>query len=133
MTNIVLAVYMACMSQVESGDRDGAHGRAGEVTRWQMLSSLYKGHHPERESEARGWVYKEWECRAEAFCARKGRIPTTKEMALLWHCPARVGHPTAKDKDYAQRFENLVIQLQKQMARQGEATPPRQGSSRLKK
>jgi hypothetical protein len=36
------------------------------------------------------------------------RWPTDYEVGLLWHCPSAIQHPNKEQKDFAQRFENLV-------------------------
>lgn len=109
MTNIILAVHLSCLSLIESGDRDNVRGSHGEVSRWQMMPRLYKGRHPGNPKEASGYVWTLWEGRVEQFIDDRHRIPTTREIALLWHCPGRLERPTKSDIDYAKRFENLVL------------------------
>ena len=43
------------------------------------------------------------------FVKKHRRQPTDMEWVLLWHCPARVDHPTVDDRDYALRFSNLLL------------------------
>lgn len=108
MTNIVTALHLACLSLVESGDRDGVVGSHGEVSRWQVMPRYYSGSHPENRNEAQVIVVLLWEQRVNNFVRSHKRMPNTKEMALIWHCPAHVDKPNRMERDYAQRFENLM-------------------------
>lgn len=100
------AGFLERLSLVESGNNDTAHGRSGEVSRWQVMEYVrrdYPGTVWTDQASARRAVVQELNARSARFMLRRGRWPTEFEQALLWHCPARVGHPTAADVDYAQR------------------------------
>ena len=105
MTNIILAIHLAALSAIETGDNDLARGRHGEVSRWQCLPRYYHGKHPMDPGEAAGVVWWVWQQRADKFVSRAHRPPTEHELAYLWHCPSRMSHPTRSDRDYARRFK----------------------------
>lgn len=129
MLAIITAIHLAALSQIESGDRDRIVGRSGEVSRWQIMPDValrqMRGH-PEifnkgssvseliwQSDLARQVVFSEWESRAQQFAAAHRRPPTTAELYLLWHRPARVIAPKRTELELARRFENLVRKLQK--------------------
>lgn len=106
--------YWSALSQIESGDRDNEKGRANEVSRFQILPSVWKsatdlplGVATNRDV-ALGVAMKVQSARAITFARRQGRIPTAGEWCLLFHCPAHALHPNAEERDYEQRFLNLV-------------------------
>ncbi len=108
MTAIVNAIFLAALSQIESGDNDQAIGKAGEVSRWQCRAQFYAGKHPSDPDEARPLVFKLLESRCEKFAAANHRNPTPVEIELLWNRPAHVLHPSNRELERARRFENLV-------------------------
>ncbi len=108
------ADYWSALSQLESGDKDNATGRSHEVSRYQMLPSVWRSATSLPLSAATNrdvaWsvASKVQGARVVAFARREGRIPTAGEWILLWHCPSRVLRPNAEEKIYEQRFLNLV-------------------------
>jgi hypothetical protein len=107
------------LSMLETGDRDYRRGRSGEISRFQILPSLWARYCSDRRSKAwenpwiaRGVAVKIMQDRVRAFKATYHHEPTLAEWALLWHCPARVEHPTSSDLDYIRRFSNLVEKFQ---------------------
>ena len=108
MTNLITALHLACLSLVETGDRDATIGLRGEVSRWQVMPQYYSGSHPENRSEAQIIVVLLWEQRVNNFIRSHRRMPNTQEMALVWRCPAHVDKPSMDERDYAGRFENLM-------------------------
>lgn len=97
------------ISQVESGDRDNAIGRHGELSRWQVMGYVRRDY-PDTDwldvRSSRLAVFEELRKRSVHFVRRFGRPPTDFESALLWHCPNRK-HPTTSDLDYAARVVAL--------------------------
>ena len=111
---LVTAAMLSALGQIESGNNDHAVGKAGELTRYQISKAVLKEWpmlelHPECEPLARQVVIGELSHRIFHFEAQHNRQPTIRETALLWHCPAHVLHPNREEKDYAERFENLIL------------------------
>lgn len=104
----------SALSQLESGDRDNATGRAHEVSRYQMTPAVWRSATSLPLSAATNrdvaWsvASRVQGARVVAFARREGRMPTAGEWSLLWHCPARVLHANAEEKLYEQRFLNLL-------------------------
>ena len=127
MLAIITAIHLAALSQIESGDRDRIIGRAGEVSRWQIMPEVARRQLklcPELRTQpytltdliwnadaARIIVASEWESRAQAFQTQHLRAPTVPELYLLWHRPARVLAPKPAELERARRFENIVRKL----------------------
>ena len=124
MAAFITAIHLAALSQIESGDRDTAVGRFGEVSRYQVSPSLWL-HCTQRaggitlptdEKAARIVAYDIWESRVSAFRMKHHRNPTVQETYLLWHRPSRVMNPRAAERERAQRFENIYNALQQKKA-----------------
>lgn len=104
MTNLLLIA----LSAIESGHRPNAVGPAGEVSRFQVLPSIWRAHHgknPRSDTEA-------IRVASEIMRVRtRGVEVAPKDWYLLWHCPGRYrrGTVTSKDLELAQRFENLTV------------------------
>ncbi len=118
----------AALSQIESGDNDSAVGKAGEVSRYQIMPGEWSActsnvlvfplGHPEQTRKQiptnkidanEVAIEVQWR-RTESFVKRHHRQPTDAEWYLLWHRPATVlggRKPTARELDRAQRFANL--------------------------
>ena len=102
------------LSQLESGDNDNATGRAHEVSRYQMLPSVWRAATSQSVNVAtnEAWAFLVADAiqsrRVVAFAKREGRMPTAGEWSLIWHCPARVLQPNAEERDYQRRFLNLL-------------------------
>ena len=98
MTNLLLIA----LSAIESGHRDTAIGRHGEVSRYQMMPYVWRAH-------ARGENPRDPE-QAGAVAMRvmrsryRGTDPAT--WYLAWHCPGRLrrGTCTRRDNELAARF-----------------------------
>lgn len=96
------------LSQIESGDNDLARGRAGEVSRYQIMPAVWQQYTLQPLSSATNAAAAE----IVAKVIMADRLPesgkvTDRQFYLLWHCPARVNHPTKADAARAQRFANL--------------------------
>ena len=106
----------SALAMLETGNNDRAIGKkAKEVSRysirpdvWLDFSNglpLYAATNPFTAIQVGEALMKP---RVMHFIKKHGRSPTDLEWVLLWHCPARVRHPTAEDRDYALRFSNLL-------------------------
>ena len=93
------------LSMLESGNNDFAHGRSHEVSRWQMLPSVWRSHTRLPLSASTNAITAQrvalavLQERVTAFVVRYHREPTPFETYVLWNprCP----------KETAQRFANL--------------------------
>lgn len=98
----------AALSMLESGDNDLARGRAGEVSRYQIMPAVWREYTLQPISSAT----KADAAEIVAKVIMADRLPesvkvTDRQFYLLWHCPARVNQPTKADAARAQRFANL--------------------------
>ena len=96
---------MAALSMLESGDCDTCKGKAGEVSRFQMLKSVWCAHTSLPLSAATDALtalpiaIKVADERVANFAAHHGRQPTDFEFYRLWN-------PKCK-AETARRFANL--------------------------
>jgi len=120
--SIITAVHLAALSQIESADHDKAIGKNGEVSRYQVAPKVWRAELAARHSPVTNpanpklaliVAFGIWDRRAEAFRLEHRRKPTLQELYLLWHRPARVLNPKPRERQRAQRFENLMIELQR--------------------
>ena len=125
--SIITAIHMAALSQIESGDRDEAVGRNGELSRYQVMPSVAMSF-MERSGELRGmrltvgWEQNRaiadrlaraiWQRRLLDFQMRYHRNPSITELYLCWHRPGRPTDPTTSEYERACRFANVVHQLE---------------------
>ncbi|HEX3768206.1 MAG TPA: hypothetical protein VHT72_07495 [Puia sp.] len=125
-----IQIRFEALSQIESCDDDLAVGKAGEVSRYQIIPSLWKQFgnfkvfpldHPEQvrdisptnAGDAFGVTYDiQWH-RQEKFEAKYHREPTDSEWYYLWNKPKYVLHPTPKMIERAVRFTNLIHYYEK--------------------
>lgn len=118
MLAIITAIHLLALGQIEGGaDNIAKHGKAGEITRFQILPRELHAHgygtaDVETYGSARIVVRRIWTARVTSFAAAHGRQPTAAELYLLWHRPARVLHPRPLERERAERFAALVIRLQ---------------------
>jgi hypothetical protein len=119
----ITALQLAALSQIESGDRDRMIGRNGEVSRYQIMPKVWRQQcraflvlhqsPPELEPLATAVARNLWENRVQEFTAKQGRYPTRAELYLLWHRPARVLAPTDLERERAERFANLLADMER--------------------
>lgn len=116
-TILITAAHLWALGELESGNNDHKIGPRKEVTRYQITPKLWNkstthwGEHPPSPSCyscASAIAAGIWRTRQHAFESSHGRQPTDFELAILWHCPARMSKTTKSDRDYATRFVNLV-------------------------
>ena len=104
----------AALSLVESGNRDTARGRDGEVSRWQILKREWRRATVLPVSAATNTVAARVVCesvmdeRVLRFELNHQRQPNDREWVYLWHCPAHVDHSRKDEREYADRFESAV-------------------------
>ena len=98
----------SALSMLETGNNDRAVGSRGEVSRWQIMPAYWPGGNPQNAHRAKRLAIRIMDGRVTSFEKQWARQPSAFEWALLWHCPARVDHPTDGDRDYATRFVNLA-------------------------
>jgi hypothetical protein len=134
LATFITAIHLAALGQIESGDRDAAVGRDGEVTRYQVLPSVAarewreslgaKVQSPKSKAQSRlpdGWARDTglatalargiWENRAATFRVANRRDPMLPELYMLWHRPGRVLAPRRRELARARRFETVAQAL----------------------
>jgi hypothetical protein len=107
------AQLMAALSVIESGDNDKAIGKAGEVSRYQIIPRIwraYGGGNPRNAAEAKRVATKIMAVRIEQFESKHGRQPTLVEVYALWRSPVRALQlkVSAAVRECGTRFSNLV-------------------------
>ena len=106
------AQRLSALSAVESGHNDKAIGPRGEVSRYQVLPSVWrqnsKGFSPRNPESSRIVAERLMTQRVNQFSRTHQRAPSAQEWYLLWHCPARVMRPTQSDLAKATRFSRLL-------------------------
>lgn len=121
LVSIITAIHLAALSQIESGDNDRAIGPNGEVSRYQIKPSVWAAElsgrtfsqrHPENQKIAAAVALEIWQRRVNRFMAQYDAPPTPRIMYLLWHRPAHVFTATARERERATRFANLVLASQ---------------------
>jgi hypothetical protein len=104
---------LAAIAQVESGVHDGAVGRAGERSRYQMSESVWRKFSTEpfiraddpAQSRAVALDYLAW---IESQLRRRGTEATPYSLSLAWNAGvAGAEHPSPRAKDYAERVAAL--------------------------
>jgi hypothetical protein len=108
------------LGAIETGNNDNEIGRAGEVSRYQIMPSVWK--HYSRSSYydnpqvSRAVAQQHWSSLRASFKKKTGREPDNFDMYVLWNTcygyyaskgfqPARLD-PAVRDR--AQRFVNLI-------------------------
>ena len=114
----------AALSMIESGNNDKAVGSSGEVSRFQILPSVWNYQtnlvhvfdmrtkqilvqSPTNKLTALEVAMGIQSERQFNFYEKNKREPTDAEFYLLWHCPAHVLHPSRCETEIARRFANL--------------------------
>ncbi len=101
------------LAQLESGNRDGAVGRAGEISRYQIKPALWRRY----ASPTAHWTDRHQALRvARRIMAERtadfersyGRSPTDFEFYVLWNAPAQSLHPAKAVAERARRFCDLI-------------------------
>ena len=105
--------WLKALEEVESNGNPRAVGRHGEMTKFQVMPSVWREYnnkpiHRCGPNEIAATVKEIWSDRVDAFTLRHGRKPTAAELYLIWHRPARATRPTKVERERAVRFSNLV-------------------------
>jgi len=103
----------SALSMLESGDNDQAHGRGGELSRYQFSPPVIAEFKIDatqlrNPAYARSQAVRVMTDRCSAFDQQNHRPPTDVEFYMLWHRPDRVSHPLPRELERAKRFANLV-------------------------
>lgn len=102
------------LSAIESGDDDNAVGRSGEVSRYQIMRSVWRQYgkdlNPRNPAHAKSVALKILSDRSEAFALRHNRPPSNRELYGLWNAPAQTMRLAMSRRvtERAVRFESLV-------------------------
>lgn len=106
------------LGMIESGNCDRCTGRAGELSRYQIMPENWRASASGGESFTNHWQALSVAMRIQGrrvavFAQNHGRLPTDREWYLLWHRPARMMGKSrcqinATDLHLAERFENLI-------------------------
>lgn len=108
---------VSALSSVESGDNDHARGRAGEVSRYQILPSVWRqyarpGESPRDAQAATRVLLRIMRDRVGRFHRLTGRWPSDWEWYVLWNAPAQVldrQRVSPRVAPRADRFRNVVM------------------------
>ena len=104
---------MSALSMLETGNNDAMVGRAGEISRYQILKNEWKSitssTRYQDPSLAREVTLKLLEQRVGKFTRVYHRLPSDFEFYVLWNAPAQVlrGHISQTVSGRAERFANL--------------------------
>ena len=104
---------LAALSMIETGDDDRIVGRAGEISRYQILTrewcSVTNSTRYTDPATARAVTLRILERRVQAFQATFKRPPTDFEFYALWNAPAQVleGRVSRTVAERCRRYSNL--------------------------
>jgi hypothetical protein len=100
------------LGQIETGDNDNARGRAGEVSRFQIMPRVWArySHSTNYNNEAIAWGVAKaiLEARSSYFIRSHNRPPTPFEIYVLWNAPGQIDRPKRVVSERAIRFSNLI-------------------------
>jgi hypothetical protein len=101
------------LAEMESGNKDGAVGVLGEISRYQIRPEIWERYASPEASWRNGpdalvVAQKIMEERCAKFEQTFHRPPTTREFYILWNAPAQVKNPHRGVAERADRFCNLV-------------------------
>ncbi len=111
---------LIALGAIETGNNDNEIGRAGEVSRYQIMPSVWKHYshssYYDNPQVSRAVAQQHWSSLRASFKKQTGREPDNFDMYVLWNTcygyyaskgfqPARLD-PAVRDR--AQRFVNLV-------------------------
>jgi hypothetical protein len=119
--DLCVADRLAALSMIESGNNDHMVGRAGEISRYQIIKSEWhsvtkSAQYTDRET-ARVVTLRLMEKRVQNFVASFNRPPTNFELYGLWNAPSQVmqGRISRRVAERCQRFANLCDLFQPRM------------------
>lgn len=103
----------SALSMIESGDDDFAIGKAGEISRYQILKPIWQSvtnsaNYTDSET-AREVAAQIMDKRVHTFQELFGRVPSDFEFYALWNAPAEAlqGRISGKVAERCHRFANL--------------------------
>jgi hypothetical protein len=96
------------LAMIESGGRDGAVGRQGEISRYQIRPELWRGGNRLDAGVALANAQRIMSARVAGFERANGRVPSDFEFYVLWNAPAQIKHPHRAVVERARRFVNLT-------------------------
>ncbi len=104
------ARYLHALGQIESGGDDTAHGKRGEISRYQCLKKYWHGAPISAATNPAVAASVTLAVIRERTGKDAGEL-TPAQFALAWHCPAKLhsGKLTKEQSDYVARFENLAL------------------------
>ena len=112
---------LAALSMIETGNDDHMVGRAGEISRYQIIKSEWysvtkSSQYADREI-ARVVTLRLMERRVQNFISSFNRPPTDFELYGLWNAPSQVmqGRISPRVAERCQRFVNLCKLYQPRM------------------
>lgn len=104
---------LAALSMIETGNNDRMVGRAGEISRYQILKREWRSvTNSTRYSDpavAKAVTQKLVDRRVQQFHATYGRSPTNFEFYALWNAPSQVlrGRVSKTVAERCHRYSNL--------------------------
>jgi hypothetical protein len=108
------------LGAIETGNNDNEIGQAGEVSRYQIMPSVWKHYshssYYDNPQVSRAVAQQHWSSLRASFKKKTGREPDNFDMYVLWNTcygyyASKGFHPGRLDpavRDRAQRFVNLV-------------------------
>jgi len=93
---------------LESGNNDYAVGQRGEVSRFQILPTLWPGGDPQNRQEALAAAKEIMQVRLAKFEKNHKRPANDFEFYVLWNAPWQADHPSKAVAERAERYSNLV-------------------------
>ena len=112
---------LAALSMIETGNNDRMVGRAGEISRYQIIKSEWHSvtnctNYTDRET-ARAVALRLMDKRLRSFESSFNRPPTDFEIYGLWNAPSQVmqGRVSRRVAERCQRFVNLCELYQPRM------------------
>ena len=112
---------LAALSMIETGNNDHMVGRAGEISRYQIIKSEWhsvtnSSNYTDRET-ARAVTLRLIDKRVQNFASSFNRPPTDFELYGLWNAPSQVmqGRISRRVAERCQRFVNLCELYQPRM------------------
>jgi hypothetical protein len=108
------------LGAIETGNNDNEIGQAGEISRYQIMPSVWKHYshssYYENPQVSREVAQQHWSSLRASFKKKTGREPDNFDMYVMWNTcygyyASKGFHPARLDpvvRDRAQRFVNLV-------------------------
>jgi hypothetical protein len=101
---------LPALSMLETGNNDSTVGRRGEISRFQILPSVWRRYgagNPLNPRDATLAVRRIMAKRLANFERSQRRQATNFDYYVLWNAPAQAGRPSPVVSERARRFANL--------------------------